>query len=503
MAQTLKQTFLPDINGPKENSSFIISPKIRRMLKNSTLKSAIEPISPDKKVLARNEVIYYSKTFKEIVNEKTARQQNVMKLGFLSNEYSTYKALVLDSEALLVSTLFPPDPANNNDRKITSAALSTNTEQKNEIGPPILIIEDTQLLKRTEYTPSEKGLSDVTERGRFKNGYDILCEKINQAGQQTRAVKLGRKYMETFDNKKREAEIELERKHNEPLPDGKVIDVRNWAFDMQRKKTVQEMFNANSNADPHHELDTKSIATVSVSLENQAERVEIKSKSAAKKLTNSKRLANKINYWTNQFYEQRESLNASLNNKLQSYEDERQANFRRKYKSFEAHYNVDCAVDFSRMRSMARQLKVDEKLKEMKDVSWYDEFIGMLTPKFGNMLLIQTKNYIKPTETLEEKLISKIKSFIENDVPFNKNTFKMVLKSFNSSEFNKETIQRAFRFLKMHAFKLTERDYLNLLEEIGLEETKQPSTNDVTPLSGTRLSLAHQKGSISRNSLNP
>ncbi|RKP21199.1 hypothetical protein ROZALSC1DRAFT_20718 [Rozella allomycis CSF55] len=461
------------------------------MLKNSTLKSAIEPISPDKKVLARNEVIYYSKTFKEIVNEKTARQQvqyyiisnqNVMKLGFLSNEYSTYKALVLDSEALLVSTLFPPDPANNNDRKITSAALSgLNTH--------LLVNEIAACIK-------EKGLSDVTERGRFKNGYDILCEKINQAGQQTRAVK-------TFDNKKREAEIELERRHNEPLPDGKVIDMRNWAFDMQRKKTVQEMFNANSNADPNHELDTKSIATVSVSLENQAEKVEIKSKSAAKKLTNSKRLANKINYWTNQFYEQRESLNASLNNKLQSYEDERQANFRRKYKSFEAHYNVDCAVDFSRMRSMARQLKVDEKLKEMKDVSWYDEFIGMLTPKFGNMLLIQTKNYIKPTETLEEKLISKIKSFIENDVPFNKNTFKMVLKSFNSSEFNKETIQRAFRFLKMHAFKLTERDYLNLLEEIGLEETKQPSTNDVTPLSGTRLSLAHQKGSISRNSLNP
>lgn len=61
------------------------------------------------------------------------------------------------------------------------------------------------------------------------------------------------------------------------------------------------------------------------------------------------------------------------------------------------------------MREKARQIKVQEKLKQMSDVTWYEDFLSMLPNGIVNAKTAGRQwNELKS----EEKLLIKIKRFV-------------------------------------------------------------------------------------------
>jgi hypothetical protein len=58
------------------------------------------------------------------------------------------------------------------------------------------------------------------------------------------------------------------------------------------------------------------------------------------------------------------------------------------------------------MRERARQVKVQEKLKQMTDITWYEEFLQMIPQKRETT---RVKSLSGSREIVEQRMLNKIK----------------------------------------------------------------------------------------------
>ncbi|KAI9202042.1 uncharacterized protein BJ171DRAFT_515542 [Polychytrium aggregatum] len=158
-----------------------------------------------------------------------------------------------------------------------------------------------------------------------------------------------------------------------------------------------------------------------------------------------------------QTYERKSRLNYLLEDNLFHMEVERKDNFERKFKAFSIGKNTIYVDDLSAMRQKAAIQKRSERSQLIRNHPWYHDLLNKVVNSGGIKL--------EKSET-EQLLISKIKSVIEDRIPFDHTTFVQLLKLIPVDDFPKDEIQRIVRFVRQHG-NISEREYLDAVEVSG------------------------------------